>query len=95
MLSHPIQNDGISLLRRLPEKPVGLAVENFQFSSGNPVFQCFGLEQMVAAGFVVIADQDQRRHAHVAEPVGRFPVVARDAEVDVLRKLGVGRAGEL
>jgi len=42
----------------------------------------------------VIADHHQRWNSYVTKPVRAFKIVARDADMDELRELGVGRPGE-
>ena len=85
----------IGLLRRLPEKAVGLTLENLHLGAGNSILQRFGLRQMIAARRIVVADEDQRRTFHVAEPVRGFPIVTRDDQMNVLRQFCVSRPGEL
>src|ERR1051325_1744740 len=50
---------------------------------------------MIAAASVVVTEDDERRRAHVAEPVRALEVVARDDDVDELRELRVRRPREL
>jgi hypothetical protein len=91
----PVENHLIGFLRRLPEKAVRLALENFKLGAGNSILQRFSLSEVIAARRIIVADQHQRRAAHVAQAMGRFPVVARDDEMDVFGKLRVRRPGQL
>ena len=45
---------------------------------------------MIAARRVMVADKYQRRALHVAETMGRLPVVPRDNQMNELRQLGMG-----
>src|SRR5262245_57053627 len=86
----PIKNQGVGLFWHLPEKSVRLALQDFELRGRDALCQYFGLRHMVAPDRVSFADNHQRRRFDIAETVGPFPVVARDAEMDKLRKLGMG-----
>ena len=87
----PIGNSAVGLFRRLPEEAVGLTLEQLQLGPGNAVLQSLCLGEMITAARIVVANQDQRRRFDVAKAVGRFPVMARNDQMNVLGEFGVGR----
>src|SRR4030095_6088280 len=91
----PVENDRVGFLRRLPEKSMGLAFENLHFRAGNAFDQYFRLRDVIAADRVGFPDQYEGRRFDVAQAVRAFEVMARDAEVNKFRQLGVRRPGQL
>ncbi|HWO40793.1 MAG TPA: hypothetical protein VNO43_03210 [Candidatus Eisenbacteria bacterium] len=79
----------IRFLGNFPEKPMGLTFDEFQLGSRKALGENFRLRDVVAAHDIGIADCHQCGDIYVTKAVGSFPVVSRDAELQIIRQLGV------
>src|SRR5262249_1745771 len=89
MTLNPFGDPSIGFLWGLPEKSVGLSLENSRLRFRNTIGENGGLLDVVGADYIAIPYNHKGGNYHIAQPVRGFPIAARNYESKILFEFGM------